>query len=1296
MLEGVLSPALRQAVRKVDRVDWRHGEPIRFDIYVLARASAQVLAILQANAAAKRWYGRRNISFAKRRAHQRRQAAVVPAAPQIVVPPIDPGCGKFATWNVNGARAKKGELQLFMRRRDIGVLCVQETRNSTGAWPLRLPGYLTLEVPMEAGTAGRRGVAIVVARELVASPGDGARSPWMVWVKVLIYGRDWIMVSVYIPTRQGSLVRREALASVRVTLMAIMARNPGVPLVVGGDWNMAGLQLAQWLQKVGLSLVVNPVRGSDVTFRRGRQGLDHFVVSASVASLFRPGHVDRTWDTSDHWPLVITLHRAERVAAALAAGPAERWRLDRVKVEDMEEQAEEFAQHPLFSALLQDMDAPALPGQAVDVEQAAMSTMVDRFHEVVKDVAADMGLVAQPGRGGRPGLLLRSATIRAIEARRRCLRAVGTAATLALATRARLAYALAVRRAKGLVSRDRKRFQMRQVVAGAEAMQEKERPRHVWDWVRQVMGAREGTSAMPAVRNRAGDLILDPAAILEVWADHYETIQTEAPPEALTPDGNGYWEQRLTMQQHGPLPVGIRRLLNRPLTWPELHRTIVGLPRGKTGGASGITAEILKMALDFKPRWQGRRGRRVPGPPPPRLGAVPRTVFGKVLNRLACRLWDSAFLPDSLSEALVASLYKRVGDVTQPDNYRGISLIEVLTKLLTTVEARRVAEAVEAADRLRPEQAGFRFGEESIAQVVTLFEVCQRRMVRGLLTYIIFIDIKKAYDKVPHGALRAKLRAMGITGQALRMFDAIYRSAAIRVRMACGDSRRVMLVLGVRQGEPSSPIFFDIFFNDFRPAPAADVGVAVPGMPGTYRVDGLDYADDASLFCEDDLPGMQARLDVATTWADLNCQVFGISKCGVMAVGGTPAQQAALGASRPTLQGEALPLVESYLNLGILVARDLDLNVTVGDRVKKGMHAFRALTPFLRDSSIPVALKSDKVIKGLLSPVLTYGGELFGMAEQRAVPLQRVLNKAMRLVMSGHDSGKWCSPSCLMDELRVFPVAGAVAGLRARALAKYRSSKTLIAALVRQPLVARKSTWVSGGRRWLRRYLPALEGLDAAVNTQDLEAVLESDPKELGRAVKRMMWRRMNKRNARDHVTYMAYVTQDMVATRSYLVNALRIPHIAVGVRALMQARCGAFVTAARAAGAGLIDETCLDLCPFCFKERPESLRHMFLSCKAWKPARRAHLWWLVKDLIPHYARARGVADRLHGWEMVTLLLGGSVAGVSLGGLWSGDRAFTQRYYERAREPAAFMVARFLQAIHADRRAILRPLRLQR
>jgi hypothetical protein len=108
------------------------------------------------------------------------------------------------------------------------------------------------------------------------------------------------------------------------------------------------------------------------------------------------------------------------------------------------------------------------------------------------------------------------------------------------------------------------------------------------------------------------------------------------------------------------------------------------------------------------------------------------------------------------------------------DNYRGISLIDFMTKWLSKIVVRRIASALETTGRLCREQAGFRATQECTGQVVTLIEIVQRRRAIERNTYAAFLDFSKAYDMVPHMALFAKLDAIGIRGRTLSLIKQMY------------------------------------------------------------------------------------------------------------------------------------------------------------------------------------------------------------------------------------------------------------------------------------------------------------------------------------------------------------------------------------------------------------------------------------------------------------------------------------------------------------------------------------------
>ena len=80
-------------------------------------------------------------------------------------------------------------------------------------------------------------------------------------------------------------------------------------------------------------------------------------------------------------------------------------------------------------------------------------------------------------------------------------------------------------------------------------------------------------------------------------------------------------------------------------------------------------------------------------------------------------VWRLEWTPRDWRNCIVVSLYKK-GNPELPTNYRGITLISVLQKILMGVMLDRLVVAIDKKNLLGPNQAGFRKGEEAIAQVV--------------------------------------------------------------------------------------------------------------------------------------------------------------------------------------------------------------------------------------------------------------------------------------------------------------------------------------------------------------------------------------------------------------------------------------------------------------------------------------------------------------------------------------------------------------------------------------------------
>jgi len=130
------------------------------------------------------------------------------------------------------------------------------------------------------------------------------------------------------------------------------------------------------------------------------------------------------------------------------------------------------------------------------------------------------------------------------------------------------------------------------------------------------------------------------------------------------------------------------------------------------------------------------------------------------------RIWNNES-PESWNQASIVSIPKK-GDLTDCDNYRDISLINVGIKLITKILTKRISEYGLSNNFIRPEQFSFRTKEECISLFISMREICQRRQYFNKEIYFAFLDLKKDYDSVTIGDILNKINRLGIRGKSFK------------------------------------------------------------------------------------------------------------------------------------------------------------------------------------------------------------------------------------------------------------------------------------------------------------------------------------------------------------------------------------------------------------------------------------------------------------------------------------------------------------------------------------------------
>ena len=125
--------------------------------------------------------------------------------------------------------------------------------------------------------------------------------------------------------------------------------------------------------------------------------------------------------------------------------------------------------------------------------------------------------------------------------------------------------------------------------------------------------------------------------------------------------------------------------------------------------------------------------------------------------------------PSKLKIANVLPLYK-ADDPFLFNNYRPVSLLNVLSKVFERIMYNRVSEFLETLKILVNFQSSFRKWHSSYMALLTLMDKLISSLERKEFVIGIFLDFSKAFDTVDHAILLQKLCHYGIRGNALKWF----------------------------------------------------------------------------------------------------------------------------------------------------------------------------------------------------------------------------------------------------------------------------------------------------------------------------------------------------------------------------------------------------------------------------------------------------------------------------------------------------------------------------------------------
>ena len=146
----------------------------------------------------------------------------------------------------------------------------------------------------------------------------------------------------------------------------------------------------------------------------------------------------------------------------------------------------------------------------------------------------------------------------------------------------------------------------------------------------------------------------------------------------------------------------------------------------------------------------------------------------KIIVRILNKIFDSGDFPEEWAVGIIVILFKG-GERNDLNNYRGITLLSVIGKLLVGILNERLTKFVEKYKIVHENQTGFRKGYRTTDHIFTLYSVINHTVnVKKKPLYVCFVDFKKAFDKVSHALLWQKLVNYGIDGKFIKIIKSMY------------------------------------------------------------------------------------------------------------------------------------------------------------------------------------------------------------------------------------------------------------------------------------------------------------------------------------------------------------------------------------------------------------------------------------------------------------------------------------------------------------------------------------------
>ncbi|KAK3520700.1 hypothetical protein QTP70_030576 [Hemibagrus guttatus] len=179
------------------------------------------------------------------------------------------------------------------------------------------------------------------------------------------------------------------------------------------------------------------------------------------------------------------------------------------------------------------------------------------------------------------------------------------------------------------------------------------------------------------------------------------------------------------------------------------------------------------------------------------------------LTSLFNRVLESERMPEEWRRSVLVPIFKNKGDLQSCSNYRGIKLMSHTMKVWERVVEARLRKVVEICEQ----QYGFMPRKSTTDAIFALRILMEKYRDGQKELHCVFVDLEKAYDRVPREELWYCMRKSGVAEKYVRVVQDMYERSRTVVRCAVGQTEEFNVEVGLHQGSALSPFLFAIVMD---------------------------------------------------------------------------------------------------------------------------------------------------------------------------------------------------------------------------------------------------------------------------------------------------------------------------------------------------------------------------------------------------------------------------------------------------------------------------------------------------